>query len=115
MHVCTCSAACHLTAVPASEATHAQPVELLVCIAVLLALLVPARVLIGELAVAVLIRGAAVHEAQVQQYDVGVAMCKCRCPVCADFVHRPIVCATIPPENPRLIKFKAKPACCWDY
>ena len=44
-HVLQCvrthSAACCLAAVPASEAAHAQPMELLVCIAVLLALLVP--------------------------------------------------------------------------
>ena len=35
-------AVCRLTAVPASEAAHARPAELLVRVAVLLALLVPA-------------------------------------------------------------------------
>ena len=35
-------AVCRLAAVPASEAAHARPAELLVCIAVLLVLLVPA-------------------------------------------------------------------------
>ena len=38
----TRGAVCRLTAVPASEAAHARPAELLVCVAVLLALLVPA-------------------------------------------------------------------------
>ena len=41
-HMCTHSAACCLMAVPASEAAHVQPAELLICIVVLLALLVPA-------------------------------------------------------------------------
>ena len=44
--------------------------------------------LIGELAVAVLIRGAAAHEAQVRQYDVGVATRKRHRPVRADFVRK---------------------------
>ena len=44
--------------------------------------------LIGELAVAVLIRGAAAHEAQVRQYDVGIATRKRHCPVRADFVRK---------------------------
>ena len=68
------SAACCLAAVPASEAAHARSAELLICIAVLLMLLVPACVLIGELAVAVLICGATAHEVQVRQYDIGIAM-----------------------------------------
>ena len=34
-------AVCRLTAVPASKAAHARPMELLVCVAVLLVLLVP--------------------------------------------------------------------------
>ena len=44
-HVLRCTrargAVCRLTAVPASEAAHAQPVELLICVVVLLMLLVP--------------------------------------------------------------------------
>ena len=44
--------------------------------------------LIRELAIAILICGAAVHKVQVQQYDVSIAMHKCHCPVCADFVHK---------------------------
>ena len=67
-------------AVPASEAAHAWPTELLVCIVVLLVLLVPAQVLIGELAVVVLIHSATVHEVQVRKYDIRVAMHKCHHP-----------------------------------
>ena len=44
--------------------------------------------LIGELAVAALIRGAAAHEAQVRQYDVGVASRKRHRSVRADFVRK---------------------------
>ena len=44
--------------------------------------------LIRELAVAVLICGAAAHEAQVRQYDVSVASHKHHRPVRADFVRK---------------------------
>ena len=41
VRACMCGAVCCLAAVPASEAAHAQPVELLICVAVPLTLLIP--------------------------------------------------------------------------
>ena len=57
--------------------------------------------LIGEVAIAALIRGAAAHEAQVRQYDVSVATRKRHRPFCADLVrkHREDLLAVLKPRK----------------